>query len=148
MHILFVEDHRESADALSFGQRSSFDSAVAVLLGARLSRAVVVASPAIPTVIKSLVIVFLHRVLARAYVHSLRLESLVVGVEQELFRGGQFNERQLLAASVTRADVLETVRKELGTQGLEKVSIAILERNGEISVIRKETDAAVTTSRP
>jgi uncharacterized membrane protein YcaP (DUF421 family) len=132
----------------SFGQRSSFDSVVAVLLGATLSRVVVGASPAIPTVIASLVIVLLHRVLAWACVRSVRLESLVAGVERELFRDGQFNERQLSAALITRADVFEAVRKELGTQSLEKVTIAILERNGEISLIRKDTDAAVSPPQP
>jgi uncharacterized membrane protein YcaP (DUF421 family) len=132
----------------SFGQRSSFDYVVAVLFGATLSRVIVGASPAIPTVIASLVIVSLHRVLAWACVHSRRLESLVVGVERELFRDGSFNERQLSEALITRADVLETVRKELGTQSLEGVSIAILERNGEISLIKKETDAAVATPGP
>jgi uncharacterized membrane protein YcaP (DUF421 family) len=131
----------------SFGQRSSFDYVVAVLLGATLSRVIVGASPAIPTVIASVVLVSLHRALGWACVRSRRLESLVAGEERELFRDGQFDERQLSAALITRADVLETVRKELGTQGLEKVSIAILERNGEISLIRKETDAAVATPR-
>jgi uncharacterized membrane protein YcaP (DUF421 family) len=131
----------------SFGQRSSFDFVVGILLGATLSRVIVGASPAIPTVIASLVIVSLHRVLAWACVRSRRLESLIVGVERELFRDGQFNERQLSAALITRADILETVRKELGTQSLEKVSIAILERNGEISLIRKGEDAVVATSR-
>ncbi|MFM0356524.1 DUF421 domain-containing protein [Paraburkholderia nemoris] len=121
----------------SFGQRSPFDYVVAILLGATLSRAIVGASPAAPTLVASLVIVLMHRGLAWACVRSRALELLVGGVERQLYRDGNFNERQMLAALVSRTDVLETVRKELGTDALDKVQSAILERNGEISIIRK-----------
>ncbi|KFX64413.1 MULTISPECIES: DUF421 domain-containing protein [Paraburkholderia] len=123
----------------SFGQRSPFDYVVAILLGATLSRAIVGASPAAPTFFASLVIVLMHRTLAWACVRSRALELLVGGVERQLYRDGNFNERQMLAALVSRTDVLETVRKELGTDALDTVQSAILERNGEISIIRKSS---------
>jgi uncharacterized membrane protein YcaP (DUF421 family) len=121
----------------SFGQRSPFDYVVGILLGATLSRAIVGASPAAPTLIASLVIVLMHRAMAWACVRSKALESLVGGVERQLYRDGNFDKHQMLAALVSRTDVLETVRKELGTEALDKVQSAILERNGEISIIRK-----------
>lgn len=121
----------------SFGQRSPFDYVVAILLGATLSRAIVGASPAVPTYIASLVIVLMHRALAWACVRSRALELIVGGVERPLYRDGIFNEKQMLAALVSRTDVLETVRQELGTEALDRVQSAILERNGEISIIRK-----------
>jgi uncharacterized membrane protein YcaP (DUF421 family) len=121
----------------SFGQRSPFDYVVAILLGATLSRAIVGASPAVPTLVASLVIVLVHRALAWACVRSRALESFVGGVERQLYRDGKFDERQMVAALVSRTDVLETVRQELGTDALDRVKGAILERNGEISIIRK-----------
>jgi uncharacterized membrane protein YcaP (DUF421 family) len=121
----------------SFGQRSPFDYVVAILLGATMSRAIVGASPAVPTLVAALVIVLLHRALAWACVRSHALEVLVGGVERELFRDGKFDQQQMLAALVSQTDILETVRKELGTDALDKVQRAILERNGEISIIRK-----------
>ncbi len=123
----------------SFGQRSPFDHVIVVLLGATLSRVIVGASAAVPTLIASLVLVLIHRAVAWACVRSQTLESLTVGVERELFRDGQFNEREMSAALVTRRDVAEAVRQELGTHDLGKVRSANLERNGEISLIRKET---------
>ncbi|MCI0150345.1 DUF421 domain-containing protein [Paraburkholderia sediminicola] len=125
----------------SFGQRSPFDYVVAILLGATLSRAIVGASPVVPTLVASLIIVLVHRALAWACIRSRALESLVVGVEREVYRDGKFNEREMLAALITRTDVLETVRQELGSDALDRVKSAILERNGEISIIRK-TDAS------
>ncbi|SAL39785.1 hypothetical protein AWB64_04195 [Caballeronia sordidicola] len=120
----------------SFGQRSPFDYVVAILLGATLSRVIVGASPAIPTAVASLVIVVMHRMLAWGCVHSRWLEKLVGGVERELYREGRFNERQMAAALVTAADVLESNRRQSGTLDLAGVRYVFLERNGEISIIR------------
>ncbi|WP_031361469.1 DUF421 domain-containing protein [Caballeronia sordidicola] len=120
----------------SFGQRSPFDYVVAILLGATLSRAIVGASPAIPTVIASLVIVVLHRVLAWGCVHSPALERLVGGTERELYRDGRFDEKQMAAALITRTDLFETARQQLGADDLSGVRAATLERNGEISLLR------------
>jgi uncharacterized membrane protein YcaP (DUF421 family) len=123
----------------SFGQRSPFDYVVAILLGATLSRVIVGASPALPTAVASLVLVLLHRVLAWACVHSRRLEQLVGGVERELYRDGRFDERQMSAALTTKTDIMESARRQLGTLDLSKVKVVLLERNGEISLIR-DTD--------
>jgi uncharacterized membrane protein YcaP (DUF421 family) len=41
------------------------------------------------------------------------------------------------AALVTQADVIESARKQLGIATLDGVEYAVLERNGEISLIRK-----------
>ncbi|MFP3647491.1 DUF421 domain-containing protein [Paraburkholderia sp. SIMBA_054] len=125
----------------SFGQRSPFDYVVAILLGATLSRVIVGASPAVPTLVASLVMVVIHRALAWACVHSPRLESLAVGVEREVFRDGQFNRKQMSAALITRTDVFETARRELHTLDLDDVQLAILERNGQVSLIRKRTSS-------
>jgi uncharacterized membrane protein YcaP (DUF421 family) len=124
----------------SFGQRSPFDYVVGILLGATLSRVIVGASPAAPTLVASLVIVLIHRALAWACIHSPRLESLVVGVEREVFKDGRFNENQMSAALITKTDVFETARQELHTLDLEEVHSAILERNGEVSLVRKKRE--------
>jgi uncharacterized membrane protein YcaP (DUF421 family) len=125
----------------SFGQRSPFDYVVAILLGATLSRIIVGASPAVPTLAASFVIVATHRVLAWACVRSPRLESLVVGVEREVYKDGRFIGDQMSAALITKTDVYETARQELNARDLKDVESAILERNGQVSVIRKHTVA-------
>jgi hypothetical protein len=123
----------------SFGQRSPFDYVVAILLGATLSRVIVGASPAVPTVVASLAIVVLHRVLAWGCLHSATLERLVGGTERELYRDGRFDEKQMSAALITQTDVFETARQQLGADDLSGVRVATLERNGEISLIRNKT---------
>lgn len=122
----------------SFGQRSPFDSVVVILLGATLSRAIVGASPFIATVLASLVIVVCHRMLAWFCMRSHAFERLVGGVEREVYSDGAFNEHELRAALMTQSDVRESVRQKLGVRSLDEVAAAVLERNGEVSVIRKE----------
>ena len=125
----------------SFGQRSPFDYVVAILLGATLSRVIVGASPAVPTLVASLVMVLIHRALAWACVRSRWLEALAVGVERELFKDGEFNRRQMSAALITKTDVFETARQELHALNLDDVQLAILERNGQVSLIRKRASS-------
>jgi uncharacterized membrane protein YcaP (DUF421 family) len=79
----------------------------------------------------------MHRALAWACVRSQALELLVGGTERKLYHDGRFDKQQMLAALVSRTDILEAVRKELGADALDKVQSAVLERNGEISIIRK-----------
>ncbi|WP_244808672.1 DUF421 domain-containing protein [Caballeronia zhejiangensis] len=122
----------------SFGQRSPFDYVVAILLGATLSRVIVGASPAIPTAIASLVIVLIHRALAWACVHSPALERIVAGAPREIFKNGNFDEKQISAALITKTDVFETARQQLHASTLDDVEAAVLERNGQVSLIRKK----------
>lgn len=122
----------------SFGQRSAFDYVVAILLGATLSRTIVGASPFLPTVVASTVIVVLHRLLAWLCMYSRALERVVVGVEREVYRDGQFNKAQMTRALVTETDIQESVRQTLGARGMSNVEAVVLERNGAISVIRKD----------
>ncbi|MDR5798054.1 DUF421 domain-containing protein [Caballeronia sp. LZ008] len=122
----------------SFGQRSPFDYVVAILLGATLSRAIVGASPAIPTLVASLVIVLIHRVLGWLCVRYPRLESFLVGGTRIVYRNGHFDQAQLSAGLTTPTDVFETVRQDLHAPDLHDVEAAILERNGQISIIVKK----------
>lgn len=122
----------------SFGQRSPFDSVVVILLGATLSRAIVGASPFGATIAAAFVIVALHRSLAWASMHSPWLERLVGGVEREVFSNGQFHRREMNAALVSTTDIRESVRQKTGSRSMEQVAAAILERNGEVSVIHKK----------
>jgi uncharacterized membrane protein YcaP (DUF421 family) len=44
------------------------------------------------------------------------------------------------AALITKTDVFETARQELHTLDLEEVHSAILERNGQVSLVRKKRE--------
>ena len=122
----------------SFGIKTSLDNIIAILLGAILSRAVVGASEFVPVILCCLVIVCLHRALALAIVRFPGAGRWIEGNHILVFQDGQFIERHLRRGLVGKEDVMEGVRKSALTEDMSKIDKVYLERNGEISPIRKD----------
>ena len=119
----------------SFGQGNAFDMCLMVLLGAILSRAVVDASSLIATFAAAAVIVLLHRGIATLAIHSPWIDQLVNGAERELVRDGNINARQMEAGLICARDLEVALRKKGGAQTMQSVHQAILECNGEITIV-------------
>ncbi len=122
----------------SFGLRTPFDNIIVILLGAVLSRAVVGASPFIPTIACTVFIVLLHRIMAYCVVHSEFIAKLVEGNKIILFEKNKFIKKNMDKGLVCKEDILESVRKSALTDAMEKIDRVYIERNGEISAIKKE----------
>ena len=122
----------------SFGLRMPLDNIISILLGAILSRAVVGASPFVPTVICCLVIVGIHRLVGWLIVLDKRFAQLIEGTSILLFKDNEFIFRHLRRGLVAEEDVLQGLRKSALTDDLRKVERIYLERNGEISPVMKD----------
>ena len=123
----------------SFGIRTPFDNIIMILLGAILSRAVVGASPFFPIVITSTVMVVLHRILGHIVAQNDKAGNIVEGKKIQLFKDNKFIEKNMDRALVCKEDVLQGIRKSALTEDLSKIDIVYIERNGEITAIKKET---------
>ena len=121
----------------SFGMRTALDNIIAVSLGAIMSRAVVGASPIIPVVVCCLVIVLLHRAVGRLIAGSRKFSRMVEGEKILLFEDGVFLKEHMKRALVCEEDLMQGVRKSALTEDMEKIKKVYMERNGEISAIRK-----------
>jgi uncharacterized membrane protein YcaP (DUF421 family) len=121
----------------SFGQRSPFDAATTVLLGAVLSRGVVGASPFWATVAASAVLVLLHRLVGWISVRSDAFDTLVNGKERSIVVDGQKLDHAIAASLITDRALAEAVRKKFGEYDLARVRGATLERDCEISIFPK-----------
>ncbi|MBO9512785.1 MAG: DUF421 domain-containing protein [Variovorax sp.] len=119
----------------SFGQHTPFDVCVTVLLGAVLSRAVVGASPFWATVAAGAALALIHRLLSLALVRWPRFENLVSGREIVLIRDGRLDPRAMRRALLTERNLAEAVRQALGSADFSRVALAMLERDGKITVI-------------
>jgi uncharacterized membrane protein YcaP (DUF421 family) len=114
------------------------DNIISIILGAILSRAVVGASDFVPVVGVCTVIVVLHRVLAWLVARHKKMSHLLQGEKILLFQDGKFLTENLGKALVCKEDVMQGVRKSALTEDLEKIKLIYIERNGEITAIKKE----------
>jgi uncharacterized membrane protein YcaP (DUF421 family) len=121
----------------SFGIRTPLDNIILILLGATLSRAVVGASAFLPVVITCFVIVVLHRLFGWLIVKSKKFGRVVEGNKILLFANGKFIPRNMDKGLVCEEDIMQGVRKSALTEDMETIDKVYIERNGEISAIKK-----------
>lgn len=122
----------------TFGKKSAFDNVIIILLGSILSRAVVGASPFIPTTVGCLAFVLVHWLLARLSYKNDRIGRLIKGEKSSLYAGGEEHPANMKAAHISHKDLLEGVRLKINDSSLDQVEEIFIERNGEISVIKKK----------
>lgn len=122
----------------SFGMRMPLDNVITILLGAVLSRAIVGASPFVPTIISGGIIMFLYRLCSGLAVFSKRFGQAVKGDEQIIYKDGKLLKENMKRCMVTEKDVMEEMRINSNLDSLDKVKTIYVERNGEISIVKKE----------
>jgi uncharacterized membrane protein YcaP (DUF421 family) len=122
----------------SFGVRSPLDNIITILLGAVLSRAVVGASAFVPVIVTSFIIVCMHRGFGKLIAASKRFGRVMEGDKILLFEDGNFVAENMKKALVCEEDLMQGVRKSALTENMEEISRVYMERNGDISAIRKK----------
>lgn len=121
----------------TFGKRSAFDNVIMILLGSVLSRAVVGASPYIPTVVGCFVFVLVHWVLAWLSLYNDTVGRWVKGKKELLYADGKFNEKNMRRSRISMKDMEESLRLKTQQEGFEEIKEIFIERSGDISVIKK-----------
>jgi uncharacterized membrane protein YcaP (DUF421 family) len=121
----------------SFGIRTPLDNIITISLGAILSRAIVGASSFLPVIVCCFVIVLLHRFFGWLIVRHKAFGRFVEGDKIELYKNGEFIKSNLQRGLVCEEDIMQGIRKSALTEDLEKVEKVYIERNGEISTIKK-----------
>ena len=122
----------------TFGGSTAFDLVVKIMLGSLLSRAVVAASPFWGTLLAGLVFVLLHRILAWASFHSTWIDKLVKGQVYVLAEKGQANAEQLRQLNLSDKDLREGLHENGNVSDLNETEAVYLERDGSISVVKKQ----------
>ena len=122
----------------SFGLRTPLDNIISIMLGAVLSRAVVGASAFLPVIATCTVIVLLHRLLGWLIAHNRIISRIIEGNKMTLYQDGHFISQSMDKALVCEEDVMQGVRKSALTENLDQVDKIYMERNGDISAIKKE----------
>lgn len=123
-----------------FGKKSAFDYIIIIMLGAVLARGVVGASPFFSTVVASAVMILIHKVLAMLSMKFTSVGKLVKGIHRPLYEGGHRNIKNMEVVAISDDDLLEAVRLQTNATSLDNVEKIIIEKNGELSVIKKSKD--------
>jgi uncharacterized membrane protein YcaP (DUF421 family) len=121
----------------AFGIKSAFDTCIIIMLGAVLTRAIVGASPFIPTVAASLALVLVHKIIATISVNNQMISHLVKGTPYSLYKEGRLNDKNLKKCMLSFGDIMEEVRISLNQNSLDNIDEIFMERTGKISVIKK-----------
>lgn len=122
----------------TFGMRAPLDNIIVFLFGAVLGRAVVGASPFIPTVCACLAISIIHRLLAWLSVQHPWVGKFVKGRKISLLtEDGALSKKNMKRSLASREDIMEEIRLRIHTDSLDDVEKLYMERSGEISAIKK-----------
>ncbi|WP_231942571.1 DUF421 domain-containing protein [Cupriavidus taiwanensis] len=120
----------------AFGQKSSFDLCIVLLLGAVLSRAVVGATSFPAAFAAALVLVLLHRAVGWLSSRSPGFDRATGGDALDLMRAGELDGERLRGAMLTEEDLKANLRATLQTDSFDDLSRVVLERDGKVTFVR------------
>jgi uncharacterized membrane protein YcaP (DUF421 family) len=126
-------------DRRFLSQKTAFDAVLGFILASMLARAVNGTAAFFPTLGGGLVLVVLHRVLAYWSRRSHTFGLLIKGRSDIIVREGALDEGAARRNRLSEHDVLEDLRLNGNVAEIRDVLLAVLERNGHISVVRRES---------
>ena len=119
-----------------FAQRNALDVLLTLIVASTLSRCINGDAALFPTIAVGFLLIVTHRLLTAVASRSHRVGKLLKGSPTPLIEDGKLNERTLREHDLSHDDVAEDLRLH-GVETPEALRRATLERNGEISVIKR-----------
>lgn len=126
-------------DKRFLSKKTAFDAILGLILASMLARAVNGSAAFWPTLGGGFVLVGLHRLIAHLSRRCHKLGMLVKGTSDLVVRDGQLVESGMRRNDLTEHDIQEDMRLKGQVDDLSKIKVAYAERNGQISVVPKDT---------
>ena len=126
------------ADKRFMARINALDAILTFVLGSMLARAVNGSAAFFPTLAGGLMLVLFHRFIAFLTFRWEGFGNLVKGKEDVLMEGGQFRKKNLRKNHISEKDFLEELRLNGNLENIKRVKRAVIERSGEISVVKDE----------
>ena len=124
-------------DRRFLSQKTAFDAVLGFILASMLARAVNGTASFFPTLGGGFVLVILHRVLAYWARRSHTFGNLIKGRADVLIRDGHLDHDVAKRNRLSTHDVEEDLRLDGNVSDIRDVSLAVFERNGRVSVVRR-----------
>jgi uncharacterized membrane protein YcaP (DUF421 family) len=125
-------------DRRFLSQKTAFDAVLGFILASMLARAVNGTASFFPTLGGAFVLVMLHRALAYAARRSHTFGDMIKGRSDVVIRDGTLDESLAMRNLLSKHDVMEDLRLHGNVDDIADVSLAVFERNGHISVVKRE----------
>src|SRR6188474_3796731 len=125
-------------DRRFLSQKTAFDAVLGFILASMLARAVNGTAAFFPTLGAGFVLVMLHRALASWSRRSHALGFLIKGRSDVIIRDGTLDESLARRNRLSEHDLLEDLRLHGNVSDMRDVALAVFERNGQVSVVRRE----------
>ena len=126
-------------DRRALSRETPFDTVLIVVLAAVLSRAINGSAAFFASIGGGIVIVLLHRILAKVCGRYHAVGRWLKGEPCVLVRDGQLCSQTMKKKCVTEHDIEEDMRLTAKTEDLADIKTARLERSGDLSFILKTT---------
>lgn len=124
------------------GKNTALDMILGFVLGSVLSRAITGNAPFLPAIVAGAVLVALHTLFAIVSFHWRTFGRMVKGYEHVLVKDGQVLWDNMRKSHIAVHDLEHALYTNGKVTDPKDVRIARLERNGEISVITRESPRA------
>jgi uncharacterized membrane protein YcaP (DUF421 family) len=121
----------------TFGKQSAFDTLTSLMLGAIMGRAVVTNQSFFGSILATLVLMLLHRLMAWLAFRNKKIGAIIKGENLLLMRAGKKQQKNLSKSHITEEDILEALRRDVNITSLDKIKEVYLERSGDISIIKE-----------
>ena len=121
----------------TFGKQTAFDTLTSLMLGAIIGRAVVTNQSFFGSILATLVLMLLHRLMAWLTFRNKKIGAIIKGKNLLLMKNGKREEENLSKTHITEEDILEALRRDVNITSLEKIKEVYLERSGDISIIKE-----------
>jgi uncharacterized membrane protein YcaP (DUF421 family) len=125
------------SDRRFLSQKTAIDAVLGFILASMLARAVNGTVAFFPTLGGGFVLVLLHRLLAYLSLRSPTVGALVKGRFEVIVTNGVLDEAAARRNRLSTHDVLEDLRLNGNCAEIRDVSLAMFERNGHLSVVRR-----------
>lgn len=126
-------------DKRFFSRKSAFDVILGFILASVLSRGINGSAPLFQTLGTGFALVWLHRLLGLTARRWHAFGQLIKGHSDKVIEHGQLVQAALRKNHLSERDVLEDLRLNGSVNDISEVEEAWMERNGDISVIKKKS---------
>lgn len=117
------------------GKMTAFDIIIAIIIGSLLSRAITNNDLFFTVLPACLMLILMHRLFAYFASHSDKFGDWIKGNDRVVVENGKILWKAMHKSHLSEQDLMQTLRLNTNTADVEKIKIARLERNGDISFI-------------